>query len=300
MSVTVSQTEALPPPGPKLSGQQPAPAAQAASIDLNCDLGEGFGVWQLADDLALLDIVSSANVACGFHAGDPVIMRRVCDAAAERGVTIGAHVGYRDLAGFGRRNLDIAPDELCAEVLYQLGALDGMARAAGSAVRYLKPHGALYNATVADRLKAAAVVAAVTAFDPSLAVVGLPGSALLKHAASAGLTTIREGFADRAYTARATLVPRTTAGAVVHDPAEVARRSVQMATGGGVESEDGCWLAMPIDSLCLHSDTLNALELARLIRHQLVSAGVTIEPFIAARPATALTEGQGFRHVSDS
>jgi len=252
--------------------------AQTA-IDLNCDLGEGFGVWQLTDDRALLEVVSSANVACGFHAGDPTIMRQVCKTAAERGVTVGAHVGYRDLAGFGRRHVEIASADLTADVLYQLGALDGIARAAGTSVRYVKPHGALYNATVTDPDKASAVVAAVAAYDTGLAVLGLPGSELLGLAEQAGLRTVREGFADRAYTADATLAPRSNAGSVIHDQAEVLRRSVLMATGEGVRADDGSWLPMQIDSLCVHGDTPGAVKLAQLIRRGLQEAGVTVASF---------------------
>ncbi len=169
----------------------------AARIDLNSDLGEGFGIWRLGDDDALLDVVTSANVACGFHAGDPDILRRVCARAAERGVAIGAQVSYRDLAGFGRRSIDVPAQSLTNDVIYQLGALDGFARIAGSRVRYVKPHGALYNRIVADEEQAAAVVAAVLAYDAALPVMGLPGSAWLRLAAEAGLTTVGEAFADR-------------------------------------------------------------------------------------------------------
>src|SRR3954454_24629296 len=189
-----------------------------AVIDINADLGEGFGIWVLGDDLALLDVITSANVACGFHAGDPLIMRRVCAAAVERGVTIGAQVSYRDLAGFGRREMDVAPDELTAEVLYQIAALDGVARAEGGRVRYVKPHGALYNRIVRDAAQAAAVAAAVAAYDPKLPVLSLPGSAL--HELTV-LTVVNECFADRAYTPDGRLVSRRMPGAVIHDVAAV-------------------------------------------------------------------------------
>ena len=208
-------------------------------VDLNSDLGEGFGVWTLGDDAALLEIVSSANVACGFHAGDPDTLRRVCDLAASRGVVIGAQVGYRDLAGFGRRAIDIEAASLTNDVLYQLGALDGFARVAGSSVRYVKPHGALYNRAVHDEVQAAAVVAAVAAYDPTLPILGLPGSALLRLAERAGLVAVTEAFADRGYTAAATLVPRSEPGALLSDPAEVAGRMVRMLTTGLVRSVDG-------------------------------------------------------------
>src|SRR3954465_11718840 len=177
-------------------------------VDLNSDLGEGFGVWRLGDDEALLQVVTSANVACGFHAGDPVTMRRVCETAVARGVVIGAQVGYRDLHGFGRRRIEIAPDDLAADVLYQLGALDACARAAGSAVRYVKPHGALYNAAVHDREKADAVAAAVSAFDRSLPLLALPSSAMEDAAHAAGLSFVSEAFADRAHLPNGRLLPR--------------------------------------------------------------------------------------------
>ena len=188
-------------------------------IDLNADLGEGFGVWRLGDDDALLGIVSSANVACGFHAGDPSTMRRVCTRAAAGGVAVGAQVSYRDLAGFGRRFLDVEPAELADDLLYQLAALDGIARSAGGRVSYVKPHGALYNAAVTHEGHARAIVDAVLAFDRRLPVLGLPGSALLRAAEAAGMRPVAEGFADRGYTAAGTLVPRNQPGALVHDPA---------------------------------------------------------------------------------
>ena len=210
----------------------PPPGTLYPVIDLNSDLGEGFGAWTLGDDDALLEVVTSANVACGFHASDPVIMRRVCERAAERGVAIGAQVGYRDLAGFGRRFVDVEPHALTQDVVYQLGALDAFARTAGTRVRYLKPHGALYNAIVHHEAQAAAVVAAVVDLDPTLPVLGLPGSRWLALAAEAGLTTVHEAFADRAYEPDGTLVPRGRPGAVLHDPDEIAARCVAMATGG--------------------------------------------------------------------
>src|SRR5215212_7847206 len=185
---------------------QTAPVTR--TVDLNADLGEGFGVWRLGDDDALLDVVTSANVACGFHAGDPATMRRVCARAASAGVAVGAQVSYRDLAGFGRRFIDVEPAELTDDVLYQLAALDGIARASGSRVAYVKPHGALYNAVVDHEAQAEAVVRAVTAFDDRLPLLGLPGSALLRRAEEAGLRPVGEGFADRGYTAAGTLVPR--------------------------------------------------------------------------------------------
>ncbi|MGA8116874.1 MAG: 5-oxoprolinase subunit PxpA [Actinocatenispora sp.] len=247
-------------------------------MDLNSDLGEGFGTWQLGDDDALLSIVTSANVACGFHAGDPGTMRRVCALAAERGVAVGAQVGYRDLAGFGRRRIDYAPDELTDDVLYQLGALDGFCRIAGTRVRYLKPHGALYNTAVHDTRQAAAVVRAVREYDPELPVLGLPGSALLTLATEAGLHTIAEGFADRGYTAEGTLVPRGEPGAMVTDPDEVVDRALRMALEGEVVAVNDVIVPVLIDSLCVHGDTPGAVALARRLRSALTDAGLELAP----------------------
>jgi UPF0271 protein len=248
-------------------------------MDLNADLGEGFGVWRLGDDEALLDLLTSANVACGFHAGDPSTMRRVCALAVARGVAIGAQVGYRDLAGFGRRRIEYDPDELRDDVLYQLAALDGFARVAGDQVRYVKPHGALYNAAVTDEAQAGAVVAAVREYDATLPVLGLPGSALLRLASAAGLRTVPEGFADRGYQPSGALVPRGRPGALVTDPAAVAQRAVRMAVRGSVLAVDGSEVACAVSSLCVHGDTPGAVELARAVRDALTAGGVPIAPF---------------------
>ncbi|GLZ05788.1 UPF0271 protein [Actinomadura sp. NBRC 104412] len=246
-------------------------------MDINADLGEGFGRWVLGDDAALLDVVTSANVACGFHAGDPLIMRRVCAGAVERGVTIGAQVSYRDLAGFGRREMEVAAEELTAEVLYQLAALDGIARAEGGRVAYVKPHGALYNRIVRDPEQARAVVDAVRAYDPGLPLLTLPGSAVFGVAD--GLTVVAECFADRAYTPEGRLVSRREPGAVIHDREAVVGRAVRMATRGSVVAVDGSEVALDARSICVHGDTPGAVELARAVRAALAEAGVTVEPF---------------------
>jgi 5-oxoprolinase (ATP-hydrolysing) subunit A len=251
----------------------------ALVVDLNSDLGEGFGIWKLGDDEALLDIVTSANVACGFHAGDPNILRRVCDAAVSRGVSIGAQVSYRDLAGFGRRSIDVDAATLTNDVIYQIGALDGFARVAGSRVRYVKPHGALYNRTVHDEQQAAAVVAALVAYDPALPLLGLPGSELLRHAEQAGLHTVTEAFADRGYTAQATLVPRSQPSALLHDPAEVAQRMVHMLITGRLQSVDGTEVAVSARSICVHGDSPGAVAMAVAVRKAMAEAGVEIRPF---------------------
>ncbi|MBQ1097735.1 LamB/YcsF family protein [Streptomyces sp. b94] len=249
------------------------------SIDLNADLGEGFGRWRLTDDAGLLSVVTSANVACGFHAGDPVTMRRVCELAAERGVTIGAQVSYRDLAGFGRRAMDVPPAELAAEVAYQVGALEVFARAAGTRVAYVKPHGALYNRVVRDAEQGAAVVDGVLLAGGALPVLGLPGSRLLELAGRAGLPVVPEAFADRAYTDEGTLVPRGQEGAVVTDPDAVVERSVGLAVSGTVTARSGARVEVRARSLCVHGDTPGAVELARRVRQRLEASGVRVEAF---------------------
>ncbi|MFD8867383.1 LamB/YcsF family protein [Streptomyces sp. NPDC059590] len=250
------------------------------TIDLNADLGEGFGRWQLTDDDALLSVVTSANVACGYHAGDPSTMRRVCELAAERGVRIGAQVSYRDLAGFGRRTMDVPPRELTDEIAYQIGALRVFARSAGADVVYVKPHGALYNRCVYDAAQAAAVVeGALLAADAPLPVLGLPGSRLHEAAGAAGLPVVSEGFADRAYTAAGTLVPRGEPGAVIADPGTVVKRSLNFARDRSVTSFDGEPVEVDVRSLCVHGDTPGAADIARRVRAELEAAGVRVEPF---------------------
>ena len=248
-------------------------------MDLNSDLGEGYGRWALGDDDALLEVVTSANVACGFHAGDPATIDRTVRTAVERGVRIGAQVSYPDLAGFGRREMDVAPGDLTADVLYQLGALEAFARAAGSRVRYVKPHGALYNRIARDPVQAAAVVEAIRRYDPELPLLTLPGSAAMRAATDAGIPAVGEGFADRAYTGEGRLVSRKEPGAVLHDPERVAARAVVMATEGRVETVDGGEVAVEVRSLCVHGDTPGAVDLAKAVRAALDEAGVTLEAF---------------------
>ncbi|MBQ0978614.1 MULTISPECIES: LamB/YcsF family protein [Micromonospora] len=248
-------------------------------MDLNADLGEGFGIWRLGDDEALLGLVTSANVACGFHGGDPSTMRRVCEGAARRGVAVGAQVGYRDLAGFGRRHIAYDFAELRDEVTYQLGALNAFCRLFGTRVRYLKPHGALYHATSTDESQAAAVVAAVTGYDPELPVLCLPGSTLAQLAVGAGLPVVAEAFADRAYLPNGALVPRGTPGAVITDPEQVAERAVRMAVERSVVAVDGTVIPCSVDSICLHGDTPGAVSAAELVRATLIDADIPLAPF---------------------
>ncbi|RMI32300.1 LamB/YcsF family protein [Nocardia stercoris] len=247
------------------------------TIDLNSDLGEGFGAWRMGDDAALLDLVTSANIACGFHGGDPGIMRRTCEAAVARGVRIGAHVSYRDLAGFGRRAMSVPPAELADECLYQIGALAAFARAAGDRVRYVKPHGALYHAAAGDRALADAVVAATVAAGVP-AVLGPPGSQLLAAAAAAGLEHYGEGFADRAYTPAGGLVARELPGSVLPLEAALAQ-AVSIATAGTATDVDGAPVPVAARSLCVHGDSPGAVDMARAIRDALIGNGIELRPF---------------------
>ena len=254
------------------------------NIDINSDLGESFGAWSMGDDAAMLDIVTSANVACGFHAGDPAGILRTVKAAAAKNVTIGAHVSYPDKVGFGRRNMDVASDELTADVIYQIGSLQGLAKAAGTSVRYVKPHGALYNTIAHDRRQAMAVIEAIRAVDPTLVLVALAGSTLIELARSEGLTCIAEAFADRAYTPQGTLVSRREPGAVLHDPQLVAQRMLSLVRNGTLEAIDGSMVKIEADSICVHGDSPSAVEMARELRLVLEQADVSLQPFAGVRP----------------
>nr|WP_203236101.1 5-oxoprolinase subunit PxpA [Pluralibacter gergoviae] len=249
-------------------------------IDLNSDLGESYGQWRLGDDAAILPLVSSANVACGFHAGSPDVILATLRAAACGGVAVGAHVAYPDLVGFGRRNMDLSRDELFADVIYQIGALQGLAAAAGTRVRYVKPHGALYNTIAGNERQARAVIDAILAVDATLPLVGLAGSRVLTLAAEAGLRTVAEAFADRAYHRDGSLVSRREPGAVLHDPQQVARRTLQLLQNGGVTSVEGEFTAIAADSICVHGDSPGAIEMARQTRALLETSGIAIRPFV--------------------
>lgn len=254
-----------------------------ARIDLNSDLGEGYGAWTMGDDDAMLGIVSSANVACGFHAGDPKSILATLRAAAARGVAVGAHVSYPDRVGFGRRPMDVTAAELTADVIYQIGALQGLCRAAGTRVSYVKPHGALYNTIAADARQGAAVIGAIREIDPTLVLMGLAGAPILTQAAEAGLATVAEAFGDRAYTPQGTLVSRREPGAVLHDPEAVARRMLRLATEGTIEAIDGSMLKLHADSICVHGDSAGAVAMAAGIRDILVENGVEIASFTEPR-----------------
>ncbi|PBQ11691.1 hypothetical protein CCL07_00960 [Pseudomonas congelans] len=249
------------------------------AIDLNSDLGESFGAWSMGDDEAILDVVSSANVACGFHAGDPAGILRTLEAAAARGVAIGAHVAYPDLVGFGRRNMDIPSDQLTADVIYQIGALQCLARSAGTSVSYVKPHGALYNTIAGDQRQAEAVIQALLRIDPALKLVCLANSPLLDWAHEAGLSCVAEAFADRAYTAEGTLVSRSRPGAVLHDAERIAERMLRLVREGVIEAEDGREISLQADSICVHGDSPGAVNIARILKNRLHDAGVTVRAF---------------------
>ncbi|MGY4718838.1 LamB/YcsF family protein [Naumannella huperziae] len=250
------------------------------AIDLNSDIGEGFGRWNLGDDEAVLGIVSSANIACGFHAGDPRVMAKTCRIAVDNDVAIGAHVAYRDLAGFGRRAMDVASEDLVPEIIYQIGALSALAGAAGGRVSYVKPHGALYNTIAVDERQARDAVAAIREADDSLVLLGLAGSVVLRIAEEAGLTTASEAFADRAYHADGTLVSRREPDAVLHDPAEVAERMARLVAEGELISVEGTPVRLRADSICVHGDSAGAVEMARAVRDRLLTDDISVRPFV--------------------
>ncbi|WFT91131.1 LamB/YcsF family protein [Rhizobium leguminosarum] len=248
-------------------------------IDLNSDLGESFGPWPMGDDVSMLSIVTSANIACGFHAGDPAGILSVLRETARRGVSVGAHVGYRDLVGFGRRNMEPSSEELTSDTIYQIGALQGLAKAAGTSVRYVKPHGALYNTIGQDKRQAAAVINAILAIDPALALMALSGAPIVEQARSAGLTVICEAFADRAYNSDGSLASRQRPDSVIHDPALVASRMLRLVKEGRITAMDGTEIALEAQSICIHGDTPAAVSIARSVREALAQVGVEMKCF---------------------
>ncbi len=252
-------------------------------MDINSDLGESYGAWRMGDDEAMLAIVTSANVACGFHAGDPAGILQTLKAAAGRGVVVGAHVAYPDLVGFGRRNMDPTSRELVADVIYQVGALQGLAAAAGTRVAYVKPHGALYNTIAHDERQGSDVIEALLAIDPALTLLALAGSPLIARARSRGLAVVAEAFADRAYNDDGTLVSRRLPGAVLHDADAVAERMLRWAESGTLMSITGQPVRIAADSICVHGDSPGAVDMARRIRERLSAAGVPLAAFAGGR-----------------
>lgn len=247
-------------------------------IDLNSDLGESFGPWPMGQDAALMDSISSANVACGFHAGDPGAMRVTVALAREKGVAIGAHPGFPDLVGFGRREMKASPAEVEDFVLYQVAALAGIAAAQGVALQHVKAHGALYNMACRDRALADAIARAVAALDRTLILFGLPNSELIRAGEAAGLRTAAEVFADRAYDPDGSLTARSKPGSVIHDTASVVSRAVKMVRDKEVVATDGSTIVLQADTICLHGDTPGAAEHARAVRRGLEAAGIEIRP----------------------
>ena len=250
------------------------------TMDLNSDLGESFGAWSMGDDAAMLDIVSSANVACGFHAGDPAGILKTLKEAKARNVVVGAHIAYPDLVGFGRRNMDIGSADLVASVIYQIGALQGLAQAAGTAVKYVKPHGALYNKIAQDKRQATDVITALKEIDPSLVLVALAGAPLIQWAREADLTVVAEAFADRAYTPAGELVSRTLPGAVLHDENDITERMVKLVREGAVQAIDGSAVRIEADSICVHGDSPGAVSIARTLRERFERENIRIASFV--------------------
>jgi UPF0271 protein len=248
-------------------------------IDINSDMGESFGAYTMGDDEALLGYVTSANIACGFHAGDPRTINATVAHAAARKITIGAHVSYPDLVGFGRRSLRVSADELITDVLYQIGALEAFCRRHGTAVRYVKAHGALYNDLADNEELAAALGDAIVAYGGGLAALVLAGSPAVEVLAKKGVRVVREGFADRGYTAAGRLVSRRQSGALITDPAAVAERGWRIASGAEIEAADGTPLVLQVDSLCVHGDTPGAVDLARALREGLADHSVQVGAF---------------------
>jgi UPF0271 protein len=247
-------------------------------VDLNCDLGESFGAWRMGADEEVMPLITSANVACGAHAGDPATMRRTVELARAHGVAVGAHVGWPDLAGFGRRTMAIAPDDAYDLALAQIGALDAFVRAVGMRLQHVKAHGALYNQAAADEPLAVALAAAAKAFRADLIVVGPPGSAMERAADRAGVRFAAEVFADRTYRADGSLTPRSEPGALIEDPHEAAARAVGMVREGRVRATTGQWVAVRADTICIHGDSPGAVAMARAVRPALERAGVEVAP----------------------
>lgn len=247
-------------------------------VDINCDMGESFGPWKMGRDAEIMPFITAANIACGFHAGDPLVMAQTITLAQRHGVAVGAHPGYRDLHGFGRRPMDCSEEEVYGDVLYQLGAIDAFCRAQGVRLRHVKPHGALYNVAARDERTARGIVRAIRAFDPDLILYALPGGELAREGEKSGLRVAYEVFADRNYNPDGTLVSRRLGDAFVHDPEQAAERVLRMVTEGKVRAVDGTDVPVRADTVCIHGDGPMAVEIARAVRQRLEAAGLTVAP----------------------
>jgi UPF0271 protein len=248
------------------------------TIDLNCDMGESYGPYRIGSDEALMPLITSANIACGYHAGDPLVIDRTVRLAARHGVGVGAHPGFPDLLGFGRRAMQLTPVEIENYTLYQVGALAAFARSAGAELAHAKPHGALYNMAARDVELASAIARGIARFSQNLIMVCLAGSVMAEAAGAAGLRVAREGFADRAYNPDATLRSRKLPGALIEDPQKAAQQAVRMVRDGVVLTHTGEVIPLAVDTICVHGDTPTAVEIARTIRRELGAAGIAVAP----------------------
>lgn len=248
-----------------------------AQVDLNCDMGESFGVYQLGSDMQIMPLVSSANIACGFHAGDPSVMRKTLETAVSQNVAVGAHPGLPDLVGFGRRNMQISAQEAYDMVVYQVGALLGFARTTGIALHHVKPHGALYNMAAKDKALACAIARVVKDIDPSLVLYGLAGSELIRAGKEVGLKVASEVFADRTYQADGSLTPRTQPNALLQSDDEAVQQVLTMVTEKRVKAVTGEWVSLDADTICIHGDGVHAFSFATKVREALLQAGVEIK-----------------------
>jgi UPF0271 protein len=249
---------------------------EAVKIDINCDMGEGYGAYEKGEDGRIIRYVTSANIACGFHAGDPMVIARTVQFAKFHNVAVGAHPGYLDLIGFGRRNMETSPGEIKNYVLYQLGAVEAFVRAAGLVLQHVKPHGALYNHAAKNERAASEFIEAVKSFDPGLCLFALAGSIFVEMARAAGLRVAREAFADRAYTGDGQLAPRKLIGAVINDPRQVLERVLKLAKTGMMTSIEGDDITLDFDTLCVHGDTPGSWQIAKNIREGLEGAGIRV------------------------
>lgn len=246
------------------------------NVDINCDMGESFGVYRLGSDEEMMAHITSANIACGYHGGDPIVMERTISLAKSHGVSVGAHPGFPDLVGFGRRNMELSPREVRNDLIYQVGALSAFAQIEGLSLQHVKPHGQLYNLTSKDEHMTRAICEAILALEKNLILVALSGSKMAEIASKSGLKIAREAFADRAYHKDGSLVSRKRQGSVIHDPERVAERVIRMVQEGKIQSIEGDLIDLEVDTICVHGDTPGAVQLAQTIRRKLQEAGIPV------------------------